>query len=210
MGRRNWPVVQATGRFFCPYFPYESIAGIAGASSSVEPLYTLLAFVRIVRNRPGTMCCGTPHVMPDILLRRSNSMPDSQEQPATNETAAAVAEPPRKPVYQGPWFRRAIERSIDSQNWLEGFSDGTQAFVGGIFKVGGPPRAGRRTRRMVLPLDIRCIRRRRIFRWARGWAPLSSILSGWPPINHPGRRRPPMCCWLSVWLGQLSHLDRND
>ncbi len=66
-------------------------------------------------------------------------MPDSQEQPATNETAAAVAEPPRKPVYQGPWFRRAIERSIDSQNWLEGFSDGTQAFVGGIFKVGGPP-----------------------------------------------------------------------
>src|SRR5215469_8842508 len=65
-------------------------------------------------------------------------MSDSQEQPPTAETAAAVAEPPRKPVYQGPWFRRIIERSIDSQNWLEGFSDGTQQVVGWTFKVGGP------------------------------------------------------------------------
>jgi nitrite reductase/ring-hydroxylating ferredoxin subunit/uncharacterized membrane protein len=50
-----------------------------------------------------------------------------------------VEESPRKPVYQGPWFRRAIEQSIDSQNWLEGFSDGTQKFVGGTFKIGGQP-----------------------------------------------------------------------
>jgi nitrite reductase/ring-hydroxylating ferredoxin subunit/uncharacterized membrane protein len=63
-------------------------------------------------------------------------MSDSQEQSATAE---ATAEPPRKPVYQGPWFRRVLERSIESQNWLEGFSDGTQKFVGWIFKVGGPP-----------------------------------------------------------------------
>ncbi len=66
-------------------------------------------------------------------------MSDSQEQPAAAETTATVAESPRKPVYQGPWFRRAIERSIDSQNWLEGFSDGMQKFVGGTFQVGGPP-----------------------------------------------------------------------
>ena len=66
-------------------------------------------------------------------------MSNSQEQPASAESAAAVAESPRKPVYQGPWFRRIIERSIDSQNWLEGFSDGMQKFVGGTFKVGGSP-----------------------------------------------------------------------
>lgn len=66
-------------------------------------------------------------------------MSDSQEPSATSEPSVSVEEPPRKPVYQGPWFRRAIERSIDSQNWLEGFSDGLQKFVGGTFKVGGPP-----------------------------------------------------------------------
>lgn len=66
-------------------------------------------------------------------------MSDSQEQPAAGEAAAAVAEPPRKPTYQGPWFRRAIERSIDSQNWLEGFSDGTQKLVAWTFKIGGSP-----------------------------------------------------------------------
>jgi len=66
-------------------------------------------------------------------------MSDSQEQPATTGTAVAVEEAPRKPVYQGPWFRRLIERSIDSQNWLEGFSDGTQKFVGWTLKIGGPP-----------------------------------------------------------------------
>ncbi len=66
-------------------------------------------------------------------------MSDSQEHPVTTETATAVQEPPRTPTYQGPWFRRLIERSIDSQNWLEGFSDGLQRFVGGTFKVGGPP-----------------------------------------------------------------------
>jgi nitrite reductase/ring-hydroxylating ferredoxin subunit/uncharacterized membrane protein len=66
-------------------------------------------------------------------------MSNSQEPSATSESAVSVEEPPRNPVYQGPWFRRAIERSIDSQNWLEGFSDGLQKFVGGVFKVGGPP-----------------------------------------------------------------------
>jgi len=65
-------------------------------------------------------------------------MSDSQEQ-MTAEAALAAEEPPRKPMYQGPWFRRLIERSIDSQNWLEGFSDGTQQVVGWTFKIGGPP-----------------------------------------------------------------------
>jgi nitrite reductase/ring-hydroxylating ferredoxin subunit/uncharacterized membrane protein len=66
-------------------------------------------------------------------------MSDSQEPSATAGAAAAVDEAPRKPTYQGPGFRRLIERSIDSQNWLEGFSDGLQKFVGGMFRVGGPP-----------------------------------------------------------------------
>lgn len=66
-------------------------------------------------------------------------MSDPQETPAPAETAVAAEEAPRKPTYQGPGFRRAIERSIDSQNWLEGFSDGLQKFVGGTFRVGGPP-----------------------------------------------------------------------
>lgn len=66
-------------------------------------------------------------------------MSDSQETPAPAETAVAAEEAARKPTYQGPGFRRAIERSIDSQNWLEGFSDGLQKFVGGTFRVGGPP-----------------------------------------------------------------------
>ncbi|HEY7348886.1 MAG TPA: Rieske 2Fe-2S domain-containing protein [Ktedonobacterales bacterium] len=65
-------------------------------------------------------------------------MSDSQEQ-STAAESTAVAEPPRKPTYQGPMFRRVIERSIDSQNWLEGFGDGTQKFIGWTLRVGGPP-----------------------------------------------------------------------
>lgn len=66
-------------------------------------------------------------------------MSDPQEQPTTADSAVALEEAPRKPTYQGPGFRRVIERGIDSQNWLEGFSDGLQKFVGGTFRVGGPP-----------------------------------------------------------------------
>jgi nitrite reductase/ring-hydroxylating ferredoxin subunit/uncharacterized membrane protein len=66
-------------------------------------------------------------------------MSDPQEQPTTADSAVALEESPRKPAYQGPGFRRVIERSIDNQNWLEGFSDGLQKFVGGTFRVGGPP-----------------------------------------------------------------------
>ena len=66
-------------------------------------------------------------------------MSDSQEQSVPADTPVAMGEAPRKPVYQGPWFRRLIERSIDSQNWLEGFSDGTQKLVGWTFKIGGSP-----------------------------------------------------------------------
>jgi nitrite reductase/ring-hydroxylating ferredoxin subunit/uncharacterized membrane protein len=66
-------------------------------------------------------------------------MSNSQEQPASAETTSALADPPRKLVYQGSPFRRALERAVDSQNWLDGFSDGTQKFVGGTFRVGGPP-----------------------------------------------------------------------
>jgi len=66
-------------------------------------------------------------------------MSDSQEQPATDETTPAAQEPSHTPTYQGPWFARLIGRGIDSQNWLEGFSDGLQKFVGGTFRIGGPP-----------------------------------------------------------------------
>ncbi len=66
-------------------------------------------------------------------------MSDLQNQSATTETTVAVEEASRKPAYQGPWFRRFIERGIDSQNWLEGLSDGLQTFVGGTIKAGGPP-----------------------------------------------------------------------
>ncbi len=106
-------------------------------------------------------------------------MSNSQEPSAISESVVSMEEPPRKPVYQGPWFRRAIERSIDSQNWLEGFSDGLQKLVGGTFKVGGPP-----------------------MRWLKNQAHGTSV--GHP--LHPAATDIPVGAWLAtlvldiVWL----------
>lgn len=109
-------------------------------------------------------------------------MSDSQEQSATSESAVSVQEPPRKPVYQGPWFRRAIERSIDSQNWLEGFSDGTQKFVGWTFKVGGPP-----------------------FRWLKNQAHGTAV--GHP--LHPALTDIPIGAWLGTLIFDIIWLATN-
>jgi nitrite reductase/ring-hydroxylating ferredoxin subunit/uncharacterized membrane protein len=120
--------------------------------------------------------------MPQILLRRSALMSNSQEQSATSESAVSVEEPLRKPVYQGPWFRRAIERSIDSQNWLEGFSDGTQKFVGWTFKVGGPP-----------------------FRWLKNQAHGTAV--GHP--LHPALTDIPVGAWLGTLVLDIIWLATN-
>jgi nitrite reductase/ring-hydroxylating ferredoxin subunit/uncharacterized membrane protein len=109
-------------------------------------------------------------------------MSDAQEQPAAAEAATAVAEPPRKPTYQGPWFRRLIERSIDSQNWLEGFSDGTQKFVGWTLKVGGP-----------------------LFRWLKN---LSHGVWFGHPI-HPAVTDIPVGAWLGTLILDIVWLATN-